>query len=172
MIPRLRAVQAHLAPSRATPVAEATSERCDVLIRGGTIIDGSGAAPFDADIAIVGDTIRRIGPNLNMAAAKTIDATGHIVTPGFVDVHTHVSRSPSQPPAAPCSVRAAPCSLLPAPAGAPAHVCRGLTRTAPLQYDGQVTWDPYCSPSTYHGVTTVAFGNWCASTSCVQRSFP
>ena len=53
MIPRLRAIQAHLAPSRATPVAEATSERCDVLIRGGTIIDGSGAAPFDADIAIV-----------------------------------------------------------------------------------------------------------------------
>ena len=107
MISRLRAIHAHLSPSsytRAIPVAdEATSERCDVLIRGGTIIDGSGAAPFDADIAIVGDTIRRIGPNLNMVAAKTIDATGHIVTPGFVDVHTHVSRSPSQPPAAPCS---------------------------------------------------------------------
>ena len=137
--------------------AQPAAERCDVLIRGGTIIDGSGAAPFDADVAIVGDTIRRIGPNLNMVAAKTIDAAGRIVTPGFVDVHTHVSLSPYFATAAPCGSLLRlrlPC------------LYRGLTRTAPLlQYDGQVTWDPYCSPSTYHGVTTVAFGNWCASPS-------
>ena len=130
MIPRLRAIQAHLAPSRAraAPVAEATSERCDVLIRGGTIIDGSGAAPFDADVAIVGDTIHRIGPNLNMSAAKTIDATGRIVTPGFVDVHTHVSRSPSQPPG---SLLRSRCSR------APVRLYRGLTRTAPRSMTGR-----------------------------------
>ena len=86
----------------------------DLIIKNGLIYDGIGSEPFAADIAISDEKIVKIGP-LDKEAKNTIDATGKIVTPGFVDIHTH--------------------------------------------YDGQVTWDPYLRPSTYHGVTTVVMGN-------------
>ena len=61
----------------------------DLLIAGGTIYDGRGGAPFQADLAIRGERIAAIGA-LNRAEAKeTFDASGMAVTPGFVDVHTH-----------------------------------------------------------------------------------
>ena len=60
----------------------------DLVIRGGTIIDGSGGEPMEADIAIVDGKISAIGPNLPKGDEE-IDATGKIVTPGFVDPHTH-----------------------------------------------------------------------------------
>src|SRR3546814_7344428 len=60
----------------------------DLVIRGGTVVDGSGGAPFVADVAIDGDRIVAVGENLG-AGSENIDASGKIVTPGFVDVHTH-----------------------------------------------------------------------------------
>jgi N-acyl-D-amino-acid deacylase len=60
----------------------------DLVIRAGTIIDGTGAPRFDADIALNGKTIAAIGKNL-AAGAEEIDAKGKVVTPGFLDVHTH-----------------------------------------------------------------------------------
>lgn len=86
----------------------------DTIIRGGTLVDGSGGPRFTGDIGIVGGRIAEVGGKLG-AAHREIDASGAIVTPGWVDVHTH--------------------------------------------YDGQVTWDPYLSPSTDHGVTSVVMGN-------------
>jgi len=86
----------------------------DLVIRNGTIYDGKGEKPYLADLAVTGKTITKIGV-IEEAGTKEIDAKGKIVTPGFVDIHTH--------------------------------------------YDGQVTWDPYLRPSTYHGVTTVVMGN-------------
>ncbi len=62
----------------------------DLIIAGGSVIDGSGAEPIKADIAVDGDRITRIGDLSKMGAARTIDATGKIVTPGFVDLHTHL----------------------------------------------------------------------------------
>ena len=59
-----------------------------LVIRNGTIIDGSGAAPYIADLAITDGKIAAIGSNLP-PAAQEIDARGKLVTPGFVDVHTH-----------------------------------------------------------------------------------
>ena len=86
----------------------------DTIIRGGTLVDGSGDPRFTGDIGIAGGRIAEVGGKLG-AAHREIDAHGAIVTPGWVDVHTH--------------------------------------------YDGQVTWDPYLSPSTDHGVTSVVMGN-------------
>jgi N-acyl-D-amino-acid deacylase len=59
-----------------------------ILIRGGTLFDGSGAAGIAADLAIAGERIAAIGQNLG-DAAKVIDATGLAVTPGFIDIKTH-----------------------------------------------------------------------------------
>ncbi|HUD50398.1 N-acyl-D-amino-acid deacylase family protein [Parvibaculum sp.] len=86
----------------------------DLVIRGGTVFDGTGGKPVEADIAIDGRTIVAIG-KIAETGREEIDARGQIVTPGFVDVHTH--------------------------------------------YDGQVTWDPYLQPSTFHGITTAVMGN-------------
>lgn len=60
----------------------------DLIIRGGTVVDGTGAAPVIADVGIVGDRIARVGA-ISERGAEEIDASGCIVTPGFVDVHTH-----------------------------------------------------------------------------------
>ena len=64
------------------------SDTPTLVIRGGTIIDGSGDPPYQADIAIAGDRIVAIG-NITTRGTEEIDAKGKLVTPGFVDVHTH-----------------------------------------------------------------------------------
>lgn len=62
----------------------------DLLIRGGLIVDGSGEKPFYGDIAVERDEIVGIGQNLETSKARRIvDATGFVVTPGFIDGHTH-----------------------------------------------------------------------------------
>ena len=60
----------------------------DMIIRGGTIVDGTGDAPYQADIAVDGNSITAIG-DIAGPARTVIDASGRIVTPGFVDIHTH-----------------------------------------------------------------------------------
>jgi N-acyl-D-amino-acid deacylase len=60
----------------------------DLLITGGTVVDGTGAPGFRADVAISGDEIVAIG-RLETAAATTIDASGMVVSPGFIDLHSH-----------------------------------------------------------------------------------
>ena len=61
----------------------------DLIIRGGLIVDGTGSQPYPGDIAIDGDTIVAIG-NVEGNGARELDAKGHAVTPGFVDLHTHL----------------------------------------------------------------------------------
>src|SRR6266481_7053199 len=60
----------------------------DIVIRGGTVIDGTGKAAFTGDVAIAGERIAEVGGKLG-PARREIDATGLLVTPGWVDVHTH-----------------------------------------------------------------------------------
>ena len=60
----------------------------DMIIRGGTLVDGTGAPPRKGDIAINGDKIVAVG-DVSGTAARELDATGMMVTPGWVDIHTH-----------------------------------------------------------------------------------
>lgn len=60
----------------------------DLIIRNGTIVDGTGEARFTGDIAVKDGLIARVG-EVRGDAAEEIDATGKVVTPGFVDIHTH-----------------------------------------------------------------------------------
>jgi dihydroorotase/N-acyl-D-amino-acid deacylase len=66
--------------------------RYDVLIAGGTVIDGTGSAPYRADVAISGDRIVRVSrsPLERDSATRVIDATGRVVAPGFIDLHAHL----------------------------------------------------------------------------------
>jgi N-acyl-D-aspartate/D-glutamate deacylase len=86
----------------------------DLVVRGGMVFDGSGGEPFEADVAVTDGVITAVGA-FARSGREEIDARGRMVTPGFVDVHTH--------------------------------------------YDGQLIWSEQLSPSSSHGVTTVATGN-------------
>src|SRR6266567_5432909 len=63
----------------------------DLVIRGGSLIDGSGSPATMADIGITGDHIVFIGSSAGRKAKREIDATGFVVTPGFIDPHTHTA---------------------------------------------------------------------------------
>jgi N-acyl-D-aspartate/D-glutamate deacylase len=60
----------------------------DLIIRNGTVVDGSGLPGYQADVAVVGDRIAKIG-KIAETAAKEVDASGKVVAPGFIDPHTH-----------------------------------------------------------------------------------
>ena len=86
----------------------------DVVVRGGTLVDGTGAPGRKADVGIAGGRIVAVEPGLK-GGKRELDAAGQVVSPGFIDIHTH--------------------------------------------YDAQVFWDPWLTPSSCHGVTTVVAGN-------------
>jgi len=75
----------------------------DLLILNGTVVDGTGAPGRRADVAISDGVITEIGDLSGQAATRTIDADGHIVSPGFVDVHTHMDAQLAWDPLGECS---------------------------------------------------------------------
>ncbi len=90
----------------------------DLVIRHAQLVDGSGSPSRPADIVVDAGRIVEVtgaGVASTSSATRVLDADGRLVTPGWVDVHTH--------------------------------------------YDAQVTWDPWVTPSSWHGVTTVVMGN-------------
>ncbi len=70
----------------------AQSVRYDVILRGGTVIDGTGAAPRRADVAIRGDRIVRVGDLRGAEAREVVDVRGRMLAPGFINVHSHADR--------------------------------------------------------------------------------
>ena len=61
----------------------------DLLIRGGTIVDGTGVPRHAGDVGVSGDRLRIIATGEQIVAAREIDATGKVVAPGFIDLHSH-----------------------------------------------------------------------------------
>jgi N-acyl-D-amino-acid deacylase len=83
--------------SRPFALAQDPAHPIDLIIRGGSLIDGSGSPPIKADIGITGDRIVFVGPSAGRKAKREIDATGLVVTPGFIDPHTHTAGDLSDP---------------------------------------------------------------------------
>jgi N-acyl-D-amino-acid deacylase len=85
----------------ATQPRLAGSETYDLLITGGTVIDGAGGPRFRADLAITGDRIALVSltPLTNARARRVIDATNRVVAPGFIDLHAHLDPLPQLPEA-------------------------------------------------------------------------
>jgi dihydroorotase/N-acyl-D-amino-acid deacylase len=67
----------------------AQSPRFDIVIQGGHVVDGTGNPWFAAEVGIKGDTIVAIAPRLDSTNARTVDARGLVLAPGFIDVHSH-----------------------------------------------------------------------------------
>ncbi len=81
---------AELAPAAATPGSAPAA--VDVIIRNGTLIDGTGRPGVVTDVAIDAGRIVAVGPSLKMTAQETIDAKDRVVCPGFIDLHSHADR--------------------------------------------------------------------------------
>src|SRR5689334_15634786 len=81
------------------PQHAADDDHLDILILHGKLVDGSGKKPRVADVGIRGDRIVFVGDaaKANLTAARTIDATGLVVAPGFIDPHTHTLGDLSDP---------------------------------------------------------------------------
>ncbi|MGH7552092.1 MAG: N-acyl-D-amino-acid deacylase family protein [Longimicrobiales bacterium] len=79
--------------------AQVAARSFDYLIRGGTVVDGTGAAPYPGDVAIAGDRIVAVSrtPLDSSRARNVIDARGRVVAPGFIDVHAHVDDLQQRP---------------------------------------------------------------------------
>ncbi len=106
----------------------------DLLIRNGRILDGTGSPWFRADVAVRGDTIVRIAPAITEPASRIVDAGGAIVSPGFIDTHTHARRGLSQTPTAANYVRQGVTTVVEGPdGGSPVPIGPFFTEMEKLQ---------------------------------------
>jgi N-acyl-D-aspartate/D-glutamate deacylase len=93
----LRKIQRIVAALLLSAPCFTTAQKLDLIIRGGTLINGSGSPAQKADLGIAGDRIVFVGSSNGKQAARVIDATGLVVTPGFIDPHTHTAGDLSDP---------------------------------------------------------------------------
>jgi N-acyl-D-amino-acid deacylase len=95
----IRAALAAALVGTAAAAPLAAQQQYDVLIRGGTVVDGTGAPGYAADVAILGDRIARVSrtPIDPALARRVLDARGRIVAPGFIDAHAHVESLDERP---------------------------------------------------------------------------
>src|SRR5579872_7189866 len=101
----------------AAPLVFAQPNRFDILITHAKIIDGTGGPWFLGDIGIRGDSIAAVGYLPGATAATTVDARGLVVTPGFIDIHSHGRRGIGQVPTAENYLREGVTSIIEGPDG-------------------------------------------------------
>jgi dihydroorotase/N-acyl-D-amino-acid deacylase len=89
----------------------------DLVLRNARVVDGTGSPWYRADVAIRGDTIAHIAPSIASPAVRVIDVRGAVVSPGFVDLHTHAMRGIFQVPTADNYVRQGVTTILEGPDG-------------------------------------------------------
>ncbi len=89
----------------------------DLILRGGRIVDGTGSPWFRGDLAIKGDTIVQIAPKISGSARRVVDIAGYVVSPGFIDLHTHARRGIFQVPTAENYVRQGVTTVMEGPDG-------------------------------------------------------
>ncbi|SDS33845.1 N-acyl-D-amino-acid deacylase family protein [Actinopolymorpha singaporensis] len=118
----------------------------DLLVCGGTVVDGDGGRPYPADVAIEGDRIVAVEPLPGAAARRRIDARGHLVLPGLIDPHSHSDWSILANPEAQSTIRqgvttevVGNCGVTYAPLG-PASARQAASTLAAFGYDGPVDW--------------------------------
>ncbi len=116
------------------------AERFDVVIRGGDVFDGTGAASRRADVGIRDDTVQAVGDLSGAAADTEIDATGLAVAPGFIDMHSHSDRTLVVDGRALSKVKQGVTTELLGESGSAAPVFRRIT-TAPLSASGEAVPD-------------------------------
>jgi len=78
------------------PLSAALAAEVDLVIRNARVIDGTGSPWFVSDVVVDAGRIVAVGRNISVDAARSIDAAGRVLTPGFIDVHTHVESSASR----------------------------------------------------------------------------
>src|SRR3954466_260298 len=123
---------ASLALAIATPRAQ--TPPYDLVIRNGRIVDGTGSPWYLGDLAVRNDTIVRIAPRIDAPAARVMDATGRVASPGFIDPHTHARRGIFQVPTAENYVRQGVTTIMEGPDGSsPLPVRPFLERVAALK---------------------------------------
>jgi N-acyl-D-amino-acid deacylase len=90
----------------AVPAAVGAAGEPALLIRGATLIDGTGQAGRRADVRVAGDTIVEVAPALDPAAGeRVIEAAGLVLAPGFIDTHSHADRGLEEMPGADTQLR-------------------------------------------------------------------
>jgi N-acyl-D-amino-acid deacylase len=77
----------------------------DIVIKNGTVVDGTGRAAFKADVGVLGDRVALVSGSIDQDAARTIDAAGLHLAPGFIDPHTHSDRPLLVDPTAQSKIR-------------------------------------------------------------------
>ena len=98
-------------------IAAQTAPAYDLILKGGRIVDGTASPWYSADIAITGDTIVRIAPAINEQAKRVVNVKGLIVSPGFIDIHTHARRGIFEVPTADNYIRQGVTTLIEGPDG-------------------------------------------------------
>src|SRR6185295_6028310 len=115
-------------------VPDAQTPAFDLLIKNGRIVDGTGSPWYRADVGVRGDTVARIAPRIDAPATRTIDAAGKVVSPGFIDLHTHARRGIFEVPGADNYVRQGVTTIMEGPDGSsPLPITPFLDRVAALK---------------------------------------
>ena len=105
------------------------AQQYDILLRNGRIIDGTGAPAYRGDVAISNGRIARIAPSITSSASRVIDVRGQVITPGFIDIHSHGRRGIFENPTAENYIRQGVTTFIEGPDGSsPLPVAAFLAR--------------------------------------------